>query len=65
MQELLHSLLVGFSLLLIAEGVLPFVRPNLWRELMARAIANSDKSLRMLGAVSMFLGLTLLLLARS
>ncbi|MGB2065344.1 hypothetical protein MGA5115_02427 [Marinomonas gallaica] len=65
MQELLHSLLVGFSLLLIAEGVLPFLKPNLWREIMVRAIASSDKNLRVLGAVSMFLGLTLLLLTRS
>ncbi|SBS33115.1 hypothetical protein MAQ5080_02472 [Marinomonas aquimarina] len=65
MQELLHSLLVGFSLLLIAEGVLPFLKPKLWREMMVRAIASSDKNLRVLGAVSMFLGLMLLLLARS
>lgn len=65
MQELLHSLLVGFSLLLIAEGVLPFLTPKIWREIMVRAIASSDKNLRVLGAVSMFLGLTLLLLARS
>ena len=65
MQELLHSLLVGFSLLLIAEGVLPFLAPNLWREIMVRAIASSDNNLRVLGAVSMFLGLTLLLLTRS
>ncbi|MFD1384930.1 DUF2065 family protein [Rhodanobacter aciditrophus] len=65
MQELLHSLLVGVSLLLIAEGVLPFLKPNLWREIMAKAIASSNTNLRVLGAVSMFLGLILLLLARS
>lgn len=65
MQELLHSLLVGFSLLLIAEGVLPFLKPNLWREMMVKAIASSDTNLRVLGAVSMFLGLMLLLLTRS
>ncbi|MBJ7553261.1 hypothetical protein MSP8887_02763 [Marinomonas spartinae] len=65
MQELLQSLLIGVSLLLIAEGILPFLAPNLWREIMVRALAGSDLNLRILGAVSMFLGLTLLLLTRS
>lgn len=65
MQELLQSMLVGVSLLLIAEGILPFLAPNIWREIMVRALASSDMNLRILGAVSMFLGLTLLLLTRS
>ncbi|AEF54485.1 DUF2065 domain-containing protein [Marinomonas posidonica] len=65
MQELLQSLLVGVSLLLIAEGILPFLAPHFWREIMARAIASSDFNLRILGAVSMFLGVVLLLLTRS
>ncbi len=65
MQELLSSLLVGVSLLLIAEGILPFLAPNLWREMMVKAIANPDFNLRVFGAISMFLGLILLLLTRS
>ncbi|ADZ91776.1 DUF2065 domain-containing protein [Marinomonas mediterranea] len=65
MQELLQSLLVGISLLLIAEGILPFIAPNIWREIMVRAVASSDMNLRIIGAVSMFLGLMLLLLTRS
>ena len=65
MQELLSSLLVGVSLLLIAEGLLPFLAPNLWREMMVKAIANPDFNLRVFGAISMFLGLILLLLTRS
>ena len=65
MQELLQSLLVGASLLLIAEGVLPFLAPSLWRDIMAKAIASSDLNLRILGAVSMFLGLVMLYFIRS
>ncbi|TDO99026.1 DUF2065 domain-containing protein [Marinomonas balearica] len=65
MQELLQSLLVGISLLLIAEGILPFLAPNIWREIMVKAVASSDTNLRIIGAVSMFLGLMLLLLTRS
>jgi uncharacterized protein YjeT (DUF2065 family) len=65
MQELLQSLLVGASLLLIAEGVLPFLAPNVWRDIMTKAIASSDLNLRILGAVSMFLGLVMLYFIRS
>lgn len=65
MQELLQSLLIGVSLLLIAEGILPFLAPQLWRKVMAKAVASSDLNLRILGVVSMFLGLMLLLLTRS
>ncbi len=65
MQELLQSLLVGVSLLLIVEGVLPFLAPSVWRKIMEKAIASSDFNLRIIGAVSMFLGLILLLLTRS
>ncbi|MCV2403097.1 DUF2065 domain-containing protein [Marinomonas sp. C2222] len=65
MQELLQALLVGVSLLLIAEGILPFLAPNLWREIMVKAVASPDFTLRIIGAISMFLGLMLLLLTRS
>lgn len=65
MQELLQSLLVSVSLLLIVEGFLPFLVPNLWREDMVKAIASPDFNLRILGVISMILGLTLLLLTRS
>lgn len=65
MQELLQSLLVGASLLLIAEGVLPFLAPSLWRDIMTKATASSDMNLRILGAVSMFLGLVMLYFIRS
>ncbi|ETX10358.1 hypothetical protein MUS1_15695 [Marinomonas ushuaiensis DSM 15871] len=65
MQELLQSLLVGVSLLLIVEGFLPFLAPKLWRKIMEKAIASSDFNLRILGVVSMILGLALLLLTRS
>ncbi|MEP0071529.1 MAG: DUF2065 domain-containing protein [Marinomonas sp.] len=64
MQELLQSLLVGVSLLLIVEGFLPFLAPKLWREIMKKAIVSSDFNLRILGMVSMILGLILLLLTR-
>lgn len=64
MQELLHSLLIGISLLMIVEGVLPFLAPNIWRKVMLKAVNSSNLNLRILGAVSMFIGLSLLYFAR-
>lgn len=54
---------VAFSacaLLLIAEGVLPFMSPGAWRRAFAKAMAMSDGQLRFLGLVSMLSGLAML-----
>ncbi|MCZ2723083.1 DUF2065 domain-containing protein [Marinomonas sp. 15G1-11] len=65
MHELLLSLLVGVSLLLIVEGFLPFLAPDAWRKLMLKVVSTSDANVRIIGAVSMFLGLLLLYIVRS
>jgi uncharacterized protein len=65
MHELFQSLLVGISLLLVVEGVLPFLMPDVWRKIMIKAVSSSSFNLRILGAVSMFLGLLLLYIVRS
>ena len=65
MQELLQSLLIGASLLMIVEGVLPFLAPDLWRKIMLKAVRSSDTNLRFLGLMSMILGLSLLYFVRN
>jgi uncharacterized protein YjeT (DUF2065 family) len=50
----------AFSLVLVIEGILPFLSPNRWRSL-AAVLADVDNStLRMLGLVSMLVGTALL-----
>ena len=54
---------VAFSacaLLLIAEGLLPFVSPGAWRRVFERALLMSDGQIRFLGLVSVLGGLALL-----
>jgi hypothetical protein len=46
---------------MVIEGLLPFANPQKWRELMVMMAAQSDKSLRTIGFISMALGLMLLL----
>ena len=50
------------ALLLIAEGLLPFVSPISWRRIFERALQMSDGQIRFLGLVSVVSGLAMLLL---
>jgi hypothetical protein len=58
------ELVMAFGLMLILEGVMPFAAPAMWREAFRRAIEMRDGQLRFIGAVSMLVGLALVLLAR-
>ncbi|MGY8840081.1 DUF2065 domain-containing protein [Candidatus Njordibacter sp. Uisw_039] len=64
MNELTQHLLVAFCLMLIIEGILPFLYPQRWRQLVVQLAQISDRNMRLLGLGSMLLGLTLLLLVR-
>ncbi len=53
--------LTALALMLIIEGVLPFLAPALWRETFRRLTEMSDVQLRFIGLTSMLAGLLLLL----
>lgn len=50
----------AFCLMLVIEGILPFLYPTRWRRLVARLAIVSDRHLRMVGLVSMMIGVGLL-----
>ena len=56
---------MALALLLILEGVLPFLAPNLWRETFRRLTQMNDGQIRFIGLSSMVVGVLLLLWARS
>lgn len=56
------TLLLALALMLVIEGLLPFVAPRVWRETFRRAIALSDGQLRFVGLTLILIGLALLLL---
>jgi uncharacterized protein YjeT (DUF2065 family) len=58
------TLLMAFALMLIIEGVLPFLAPSLWRDTFRRIMLLTDGQIRFFGLTSMLAGLLLLLLAR-
>ena len=54
------SFLMAFALMLVIEGLLPFLAPNLWRDTFRRIIQMSDGQIRFFGLSSMLAGLLLL-----
>ncbi len=56
----MSNLLAAFALMLVLEGVLPFLSPALWRETFRKMIELSDGQLRFIGLGSMLTGLLLL-----
>jgi uncharacterized protein YjeT (DUF2065 family) len=59
-----NTLLTAFALMLVIEGILPFLVPGLWRETFRRLIEMSDGQIRFIGMTSMLAGLLLLYIAR-
>jgi len=51
---------IGVALLLVFEGILPFLSPRLWRRALQHMMMQSDRALHMMGLVSMLLGVVLL-----
>jgi uncharacterized protein YjeT (DUF2065 family) len=52
--------LVGVALVLVFEGILPFISPRLWRVAMQQMLIRADNVLRIMGFVSMITGVVLL-----
>lgn len=59
-MSLSEVFLPALALMLIFEGLLPFIAPVAWREAFSRMIALRDGQIRFMGLVSMLLGLILL-----
>lgn len=58
------SLLVALALVLVLEGIVPFLAPGLWRDAFRRLIQFSDGQIRFVGLTSMLAGLILLMVFR-
>jgi uncharacterized protein YjeT (DUF2065 family) len=56
------SLWPAFALLLIVEGILPFVAPRVWRDTFRKLTEMSDGQLRFVGLASIVLGVVSLAL---
>ena len=58
-------LLGALALMLVAEGLLPFLSPSTWRRMFERATRMSDGQLRFIGLLCLVCGLVLLAVWRT
>jgi uncharacterized protein len=55
-----NTLLMAFALMLVIEGILPFLAPSMWRATFRKITEFSDGQIRFFGLSSMLVGLLLL-----
>jgi uncharacterized protein YjeT (DUF2065 family) len=57
------TLLLAFALMLVIEGILPFLAPRIWRDTFRRVTEMNDGQVRFIGLSSMIVGLIILAVA--
>ncbi len=60
MDPISGSLGVLVAVILIFEGIFPFVSPSLWKDMFTRLVKMSNGQIRFIGLSSMLLGVVLL-----
>lgn len=58
----MHDILVALALMLVIEGIWPFLSPKSFRRILAMMALEHERSLRIGGLLSMLLGIGLLYL---
>ncbi len=58
------TLLIAFALMLVLEGILPFLLPSIWRETFKKLTEIGDNQVRFIGLTSMLIGLLLLYIVK-
>jgi uncharacterized protein YjeT (DUF2065 family) len=58
------TLLTAFALMLILEGLLPFIAPKAWRDTFRRITELADGQIRFLGLSSIVAGIVLLFILK-
>ena len=58
-------LVKAIALVFVLEGILPFLSPNMWRDMMRKVSQLDDRTLRIMGLSSMLGGLLILFVLHS
>ena len=64
MEAYSSTLMTAVALMLVIEGLLPFLLPTVWRDAFRRLTEMSDGQIRFVGLSSMLAGLLLLFLTK-
>jgi uncharacterized protein YjeT (DUF2065 family) len=61
-MDMWHQLAVAVAMVFILEGIIPFLAPRRWQNLVRVMAELDNKTMRTMGLASMLLGLALLYL---
>lgn len=59
-----HDLAKAFCLMLVLEGIMPFLHPSGWRTMLRNITSADDRTMRIMGLSTMILGAGLLYFLR-
>ena len=59
-----NDLFAAMALMLVFEGIMPFINPARWKEAILLIAGQPDSSLRIMGLISMLIGAALLYVVR-
>lgn len=59
------DLFAALAIVCIIEGIMPFINPSGTKRLLARMVSMEEREMRIVGLVSMLVGLAILYLVRS
>ncbi len=59
-EELIHSLFIATALMLIIEGIMPFLSPAMFKRALLQTASMSDGQVRITGLICMLAGLIFL-----
>jgi uncharacterized protein YjeT (DUF2065 family) len=55
-----HELLIAICLVMVIEGIMPFLAPKTWQEMLADVSELAPRQIRIMGLASMLIGTALL-----
>ena len=55
-----NDLFSALALVLVIEGIMPFVAPDKWKAMLAQVLQLDDRNLRIFGGVLMVTGIVIL-----
>ncbi|HKJ95270.1 MAG TPA: DUF2065 domain-containing protein [Gammaproteobacteria bacterium] len=61
---MLRELISAIALVLVIEGIMPFVNPAAMRRVLFQVVQQNDRTLRTMGLVSMIIGVAILYFTR-
>lgn len=62
---MLQDLMVTFCLLMVIEGLLPFISPKTWKKMIESITKQTDRNIRIFSLISMLIGSITLYIIRS